>query len=98
MRVTTDVIIDIPGRIEPAVGRILSFFDMDEPRLNLPILRSGRWPETASEIVVNAPFAVTNGFVPSDVIKANMNGRNPDQTVTGTLLPPEFIYTWVPAR
>ncbi|WP_146589715.1 ABC transporter permease [Puniceibacterium confluentis] len=95
-RVTGDVILDIPGRADAVVGRVLSLPDMDQPRLNLPLLRSGRWPETASEIAVNEPFAKTNGFVPGDVIAANLHGRKRQLTITGTLLSPEFIYTLGP--
>lgn len=95
-RVTGDVILDIPGRAASAVGRVLSLPDLNEPHLNLPILRSGRWPDTASEIAVNEPFAKTNGFMPGDVIAANLNGRKRDLTITGTLLSPEFIYTLGP--
>lgn len=95
-RVTGDVILDIPGRPEAAVGRVLSLPDLNEPHLNLPLLRSGRWPETLSEIAVNEPFARANGFVPGDVISANLNGRKRDLTITGTLLSPEFIYTLGP--
>lgn len=95
-RVTGDVILDIPGRADAAVGRLLSLPDAGEPQLNLPLLRTGRWPETASEIAVNEPFARTNGFVLGDVIAANLNGRKRDLTITGTLLSPEFIYTLGP--
>ena len=95
-RVTGDVVLDLPGRVDISVGRVLSLPDLELPRLNLPILRSGKWPETPDEIAVNEPFARTNGFVPGDVIAANLNGRKRNLTITGTLLSPEFIYTLGP--
>jgi putative ABC transport system permease protein len=95
-RVSGDVIVDIPGRVEAAVGHVLSLPDLGEPLLNLPILRAGRWPETAAEIAVNEPFAAVNGLVPGDVIAANLNGRKRELTITGTVLSPEFIYTLGP--
>lgn len=95
-RVTGDAILDIADRIEPAVGRMLSLPDIGVPRLNLPILQAGRFPEAASEIAVNAPFAAANGFEPGDEIAATINGRKRSLTITGTVLSPEFIYTLGP--
>ncbi|WP_368667885.1 ABC transporter permease [Palleronia pontilimi] len=95
-RVTGDVVLDLPGRVEAAVGRVLSLPDHAEPRLNLPLLRSGRLPDTPSEIAVNEPFADANGYRPGDTILANLNGRKRTLTITGTLLSPEFIYTLGP--
>ena len=95
-RVSSHVILDLPGRAESAVGHVLSLPDVGEPLLNLPLLRTGRWPEAATEIVVNAPFALANGYVLGDRISANLNGIKRDLTITGTALSPEFIYTLGP--
>ncbi|SLN20199.1 ABC transporter permease [Roseisalinus antarcticus] len=92
-RVTGDAILDMPGRAETAVGRILSLPEARAPRLNIPILRAGRLPESPSEVAVNQTFALANGFQPGDVIEANLGGRKRPLTITGTVLSPEFIYT-----
>ncbi len=92
-RISGDVILDLPGRSEVAVGRVLSLPQTDEPQLNLPILRTGRMPETANEVAVNQPFTLANGYRTGERIDANMNGRKTALTITGTLLSPEFIYT-----
>jgi putative ABC transport system permease protein len=95
-RVTGDVILDIPGSVESAVGRILSLPDFGEPQLNVPLLRSGRLPTSTGEVAVNEPFALANNFALGDQFEANLNGRKQALTITGTLQSPEFIYTLGP--
>lgn len=97
-RVTGSVILDLPGRVETAVGQILSLPASGEPRLNVPLLRSGRFPDpdAPNEIMVNQPFAEANRYQPGDTIEANLNGRKRTLTITGTALSPEFIYTLGP--
>jgi putative ABC transport system permease protein len=95
-RVTGTVILDLPDRIETAVGSILSLPEIGQPRLNVPLLRTGRLPTATGEIAVNEPFALANGFALGDQFDANLNGRKQTLTITGTLLSPEFIYTLGP--
>lgn len=94
-RVVGDAILDLPGRSELAVGRILSLPEGRDPALNVPLLRSGRLPDPArtDEVAVNEPFAEANGFAAGDVFLANLNGQQRQLTITGTVLSPEFIYT-----
>ncbi len=93
VRVSGNVILDMPDRVETAVGRILSLPANGEPRLNVPIMQSGSLPERVGEVAVNAPFARENGFVIGDQFAANLNGSKQALTITGTVLSPEFIYT-----
>lgn len=95
-RIAGDVILDVPGLDRAAVGRLLSLPDHGAPLLNVPVLRSGRLPETGFEVAVNQPFALANRLQPGDRIAANLNGRKRMLTITGTLLSPEFIYTLGP--
>lgn len=92
------VTLDIPGREETAVGRIISLPASGEPLLNLPLLRSGRLPapDAANEVAVNEPFARSHRFAPGDTFFANLNGTRRELTITGTVLSPEFIYTLGP--
>ncbi|MEM7642992.1 MAG: ABC transporter permease [Pseudomonadota bacterium] len=94
-RVSRFVLLDLPGRTRPASAQIVSVPEARAPRLNVPILRSGRWPDPGAtdEVVVNAPFAAAHGYRPGDVFAANLEGTRRDLTVTGTALSPEFIYT-----
>ncbi len=94
-RITGDAVLDIPGRVETAMGNIISVPQTGMSRLNVPILRSGRMPdpEAIDEVAVNEPFAIANGFRPGDIFFANLNGQKRPLTITGTVLSPEFIYT-----
>lgn len=94
-RVAGSAILDLPGQIESAVGQFISLPVAGQPRLNVPLLRSGRFPDpqSSNEVVVNEPFAVSNGYLPGDVFYANLNGQRRPLTITGTALSPEFIYT-----
>ena len=94
-RITGEAILDIPGRVRTAVGQILSYPQDGQPVLNVPLLVTGRFPDPVStdEIVVNAPFAEANGFVPGDSFSANLRGQKRELTIVGTALSPEFVYT-----
>ncbi len=94
-RITSHAILDLPGRVKPAVGRILSLPEAGLPRLNVPILRSGSWPgsDSTDAVVVNEPFAQANGYRIGDGFWANLDGHRRWLTITGTALSPEFIYT-----
>ncbi|MGI9393442.1 MAG: ABC transporter permease, partial [Boseongicola sp.] len=94
-RVTGSAILDLPGRLESAVGQFISLPEAGEPRLNVPLLRTGRLPDpqSSNEVVINEPFAIANDYVPGDVFSANLNGQKRPLTITGTALSPEFIYT-----
>ena len=94
-RVVSNAVLDLPNRVKSATGRIIALPAYGDPLLNVPILRSGRWPghNASDEVVVNEPFARANGFRQGDVISANLNGRKRELTITGTALSPEFIYT-----
>jgi len=93
-RVQGEAILDLPGRVQTAVGRIISLPPHGND-LNVPILRSGRLPDPNAddEVAVNEPFAIANDFRPGDSFEANLNGRKRTLTITGTMLSPEFIYT-----
>jgi putative ABC transport system permease protein len=97
-RVSAFAVLDLPGRSEAALGRILSLPAAGLPQLNVPVLRSGRLPDpdAAAEVLVNEPFAQANGFRPGDSFLATLDGRKRALTITGTFLSPEFIYTLPP--
>jgi len=94
-RVTGSAILDLPNRLESAVGQFISLPTSGLPRLNLPLLRSGSFPDpqASDQVMVNEPFAIANGYLPGDVIHANLNGQKRPLTITGTALTPEYIYT-----
>ncbi|MDJ0627858.1 MAG: ABC transporter permease [Rhodobacter sp.] len=94
-RVSGSAILDLPGKVESAVGQLISLPVSGPPALNVPLLRSGRPPDPQApdEVMVNEPFAEANGYVPGDIFHANLNGSRRPLTITGTALSPEFIYT-----
>ncbi|MFW5641433.1 MAG: FtsX-like permease family protein [Roseicyclus sp.] len=92
-RVEGSVVLDLPGRDEVAMGRVLSWPADDAPLLNVPVLRSGTYPARPDDVMVTTAFARANGFAVGDVFHANVNGQRRALTITGTALSPEFIYT-----
>jgi putative ABC transport system permease protein len=97
-RIVEDVLLDLPGRVRSAQGRVVSLPETGEPRLNLPHLRSGRWPDPASrfEVVVTHRFAEANGFRPGDSFAANLEGSRRTLTIVGTAGSPEFLFVEPP--
>lgn len=86
---------DIP---EPVTGQFVSLPDNQEPTLNQLAIRSGRGltPGRNDEVILNEPFAETQGFGPGDQFVALLNGQRRNLTVVGTALSPEFIYSLGP--
>lgn len=99
-RVVAQAILDLPGRDRIAVGEMVSLPEIGLPELNIPLLRSGRWPDPDEEdaVVVNEPFAKANGFRLDDTFQANLNGRKRVLRIVGTALSPEYIYTIGPGQ
>lgn len=94
-RVTTRATLGIPGKTTTTVAYFASLPESGELVLNVPILRSGRWPDPRSttDVLLNEPFAEANGLRPGDGFTANINGAERQLTVAGLALSPEFIYT-----
>ncbi len=93
-RVVADVVLDVPGLLEPATGHIVSLPDRGRPLLNDVHLRSGRLPdpEVRGEVLVSEGFALANRFRIGDRIGAVINGRWERLTIVGVALSPEFVY------
>ncbi|MEO1461295.1 MAG: ABC transporter permease, partial [Pseudomonadota bacterium] len=79
-------VLDLPGRSDPATGLLISRPEFGEQRLNVPLLRSGHWPDpdSSQQVVVNEPFAEENGFLIGDRFVANLNGSRRELIITGT--------------
>ncbi|MDY7095943.1 MAG: FtsX-like permease family protein [Acidobacteriota bacterium] len=93
-RVVRDVVLDVEGLPEPAVGRLISLPEGREPLLNDIFLLRGRRPETGrpDEVVVNEPFAEAHELVLGDTVAAVINGSRRQLEVVGVALSPEYIY------
>lgn len=92
-RIVEDVSIDVPGLVEPAIGRLISVPDRGRPALNDLHLRSGRYldPDPKGEILVGEAFAEAHGLTTGDSLRAILNGRRQDLTIVGIVLSPEYV-------
>ena len=94
-RLTFDLLVDLPGRSDPAVGRFISLPDHGELELNRLFLKRGRMPlpNHHDETVVTEAFFVTNGLKLNQELTAVFNGRSRVIRVVGSVVSPEYIFT-----
>lgn len=92
-RIEVSATVDLPGRVEPAMARVISL-PPDGPVLNVPHLVSGRLPDPLrpAEAALSENFAKANRLGPGDRLRVVLNGQVMELVVTGLLLSPEFIY------
>lgn len=91
---TFDVLVDLPGVVEPVIGRMIALPDGREPRMNRVTLTAGRWihDATSNEVVVNEAFAKARKLVPGSRIVALLNGKREELAIVGIALSPEYIF------
>ena len=89
-----DVILDVPGLAEPAVGRLVSIPGRRSPMLNDLFLRRGRWVEPGAdgEVIASEAFVTANKLDLGESVQAVINGRWKRLTIVGIALSPEYIY------
>jgi putative ABC transport system permease protein len=91
-RVVTEVTLDVPGRQEPATGRIVSIPEQQQPMLNDLFIRQGRYLAARDEILISEAFAKANQLTLGDRIGAVINGRWQSLHIVGMALSPEYVY------
>jgi len=93
-RVVREVTLDIPGRAQPATGRIISVPDAGPPALNGLHMRAGRYvrPGVEGEVIVSQAFADGNHLAVGSMLGAVLNGRWQRMTVVGIAISPEYVY------
>ena len=93
-RVVRDVIVDVPGLAEPAVGRLISVPGHRAPMLNDLFLRQGRYiePGASDEVIASEAFTSANKLEVGSSLQAVVNGRWKRLTIVGIALSPEYIY------
>lgn len=93
-RVVENVMLDVPGLAEPALGRLVSVDEDGGPDLNARYVRAGRAlePGREGEALVSEGFALAHGLRPGDSVAAVINGRRRPLRLVGVALSPEFIY------
>ena len=99
-RVVHDVILDIPGMIQPATCRLVSLSHRAEEELNGVHLRRGRLPDPnrRGEVLASEMFAEAHGLRPGDSIKVIMGGTVEDLRIVGIGMSPEYIYAVQPGQ
>lgn len=93
-RVVMDVIIDVPGLAEPAVGRLVSIPGRRTAMLNDLHLREGRYvePGASDEVIASEAFTSANKLRVGSSIQAVINGRWKRLRIVGIAISPEYIY------
>ena len=99
-RVVVDVTLDLPGVVEPAVGRLISMPEVRRPVLCDIAIQRGRYfePGHDDEVLISEGFALANDLGPGDAIAAVINGRRRELVVVGVALSPEYVYTMRPGE
>lgn len=93
-RVSSPLILDIPGMKMPADGMVYSLAEDRPQLLNQLYLRRGRMPDPAGrkEVVVSEAFATAHGFMPGDSLEVTIYGSRERLRIVGIGLSPEFVY------
>ena len=93
-RVVVEVNLDIPQLNEPAVGRLVSIPERQQPMLNDLFLRRGRYiePGRHDEVLISEAFSSANQLEVGDSIGAVINGRWERLRIVGIALSPEYVY------
>ena len=92
-RIVRNVLLDVEGMTEPAVGRLISLPRVGQQLQNRIHLRKGRRIQHArsGEVIVSEAFAIANQFEPGDSITAILNGKKQELRIVGIALSPEYI-------
>jgi len=93
-RVVVDVTLDIPGRREPATGRLVSLPERQHPLLNDLYIRQGRYlePGRSDEVLISEGLAIANHLNLGDTLSAVINGRWQRLRIVGIAISPEYVY------
>lgn len=93
-RLVYDLLLDMEGRDEPAVGHFVSLPRGQQSALNRLQITKGRWPlpEQDNEVLVGQAFFEFNKLELNQEISAMFNGRYRKLRVVGVAVSPEYIY------
>jgi putative ABC transport system permease protein len=99
-RVVADVILDVPGLVEPAVGRLVGIPAPRRAMLCDVFLRAGRYIEAGrpDEVLLSDTFAQLHGLGPGSILPAILHGTRRNLRVVGLALSPEYVYNVRPGE
>ena len=90
-RVVEDVIVDVPGFIEPVRAHLMS--TRQDAALNALLITRGRAPQPhAQEVVVGEAFGLAHDLDPGDHLWATVAGNKRRFDVVGVGVSPEAVY------
>ncbi|PJZ53810.1 ABC transporter permease [Leptospira adleri] len=87
-RIVQEAVLDIPNETLPTSGRFVSL----SQGINVPHLRSGRFPKGDNEVLLSEAFAFANKLIPGNRIVGILQGEKKILTVSGIALSPEYVY------
>jgi putative ABC transport system permease protein len=94
-RVAFDVILDVPGVVEPITGRLLSVpargFDRTINGVHL-VRGSGFSDDRDEEVIIGEAFANAHHLGPGDRIALILNRKREVYVIVGTAISPEYVY------
>lgn len=95
-RIIDDALLEIPGQLEPGLGRFISW--NKNQQLNQIYLIEGRWPEHGAEVevLVHQSFAKAHNYHVGDRLSASFKGKKTTVQISGIGLSPEYIYALSP--
>lgn len=93
-RIVESVNLDVPGLVEPAVGRLISLPVTRPPALNQLFLARGRPLEVGrdDEVLASEAFMKANDLHVGDSIVAILNGRRKSLRIVGVAYSPEYVF------
>jgi putative ABC transport system permease protein len=99
-RVVRDVILDVPGMLEPASCRLVSTPRDPVNGLNGIHLQRGRLPNPSgrNEVLASEVFANAHGWKLGDSIRVIMGGRREQLQIVGMAMSPEYVYAVPPGQ
>ena len=94
-RVVFDVILDVPGELQPLTGRLLSTpADGHDRALNgLCLVRGAAFSDDRDEeVILSEAFAQAHHLDPGDRIELILNRKRETFVIVGTAISPEYVY------
>lgn len=94
-RVVQDVIIDVPGVIQPLSGRLTSVpaRGYDQVLNGIHLVRGGGFSDDRDEeVILSEAFANAHGLEPGDDLELILNRKRQSFRIVGTAISPEYVY------
>lgn len=94
-RIVFDVILDVPGEVQPLTGRLISVPPqrLDQVLNGLCLIRGSTFSDDRDEeVILSEAFAREHGLGPGDRIGLIVNRKQESFIIAGTAISPEYVY------